>query len=75
VSWVKLVVLAFQLAADFARWVEREKIRTEAERALLAEARKIIDANVETANAARDRVRDQLDAGGLREPDKYVRKE
>lgn len=64
-DWLQLALLAL----DLVRWIEREKLKTEAERAQLAAALQRIDANVAKADAARARVRAELDAdpGGLRD--------
>lgn len=61
-NWVKLAVLALELVGDFVRWVETQKIASEAERKLIAEARGMIDANIAKAEAARARVRAELAA-------------
>lgn len=74
-NWVKLAVIALEIVGAFVRWVEAEKIASEAERALIARARRMIDANVAIAEDARARVRDALAANPdkLREPDEFVR--
>lgn len=69
VQWAKVAVLLLDLVGQFVRWVEQEKITTDAERALIANARKQIDANVAVAEDARRRVRDRIAANpdGLRD--------
>ncbi|HRO04592.1 MAG TPA: hypothetical protein PLS69_13400, partial [Terricaulis sp.] len=74
-DWLKLAVLLLDLAGDFARWVEREKLKTEAERAALDAARGRIHASIEQAEAARARVRDAVASNPdrLRQPDRHLR--
>lgn len=74
-DWVKLAILALQLVGDFVRWVEREKITSEAQRQLIEQARRQIDANVAIAADARARVRDRLqrEPDSLRSPDQWLR--
>lgn len=74
-NWLKLALLVLDLAVKFARWVEREKLADDVRAEMLRDAMEKIDANVEAANAARDRVRADLerDPDGLRQPDKYFR--
>jgi hypothetical protein len=76
-DWVKLAVLALDLVGQFVRWVEETKIASAAERAMIERARGVIDANVAKAEAARARVRAELDAdhGRLRQPDEFTRPE
>lgn len=64
-SWLKLALLALDLAVQFARWVEREKIANQARAEVLREAMEKIDESVAIAAGARARVRDRLE----REPD------
>ncbi len=64
-SWLKLALLVLDLAVQFARWVEREKIANQARAEVLREAMEKIDESVAIAADARARVRDRLE----REPD------
>lgn len=64
-NWLKLALLALDLAVQFARWVEREKIANQARAEVLREAMEKIDESVAIAAGARARVRDRLE----REPD------
>ena len=68
-SWVKLAVLIFELAGAAVRWIEENKIASEAERKLIEQARRQIDGNVAIAEDARARVRDRLqrEPGSLRD--------
>jgi hypothetical protein len=61
-NWVKLAILLLEVTGAFVRWVEQNKIASEAERQMLQRARGMIDANIAKAENARARVRADLDA-------------
>jgi hypothetical protein len=75
-DWLKLALIVLDLAAQFARWVEREKIRDEIEKARLRELVEQINGEVAKANNARAHVRAELsaDPGKLRKPDDPFRR-
>jgi hypothetical protein len=75
-NWVKLAILILEIAGAAVRWIEENKIASEAERRLIEAARGLTDANVARAEAARARVRARIDAdpGQLRPPDDPYRR-
>ena len=60
-NWVRLAVLVLDLAGDIVRWIEREKIRTEAERAIFRERVRKHNENVFEARALRARTAAELE--------------
>ena len=68
-QWVKLAILALELAGAFSRWVERTKAASDAERELIERARGMVDANIAKADDARARVRADIERlpGGVRD--------
>lgn len=64
-NWLAALALIGKLIgllADLARWIERERIKDEAQREQARVALEKIDAEVAKADAARERVRAELDA-------------
>lgn len=74
-DWVKLALLILQLAAKAVGWIEENKLRSEAERQLVAETRIKIDALIAKADAARAGVRADVERapGSLRDDDGFRR--
>lgn len=58
IDWLRLALLAL----EFIRWIDREKLRADARDKLNAALKESIDANIARAEAARARVRAELDA-------------
>lgn len=75
IDWPKLALLALQLAVDFSRWVEREKITAEAERKIVVKALEDINASIDKARQARASVHADIadDPGRLRKRDRHLR--
>lgn len=59
-NWVKLAILILDLAGRAVRWIEANKIASDAQRRLIERAREAIDANADKARIARERVRADL---------------
>jgi hypothetical protein len=74
-AYAKLALLALQLALSLIKWVEREKLRDQAERDLFNEQQEAIRADIAKADAARADVRAaaERDPSRLRDDDGHRR--
>lgn len=74
-AYAKLALLALQLALSLVKWVERERLRDQAERDLFKKHQEKIRADIEAADAARAGVRDavQRNPDSLRDDDGFRR--
>lgn len=73
--WAELAALILQVAMKVVTWIEHNKIRTEAERAVIERAK--VDANVQITAALRARfdarARFERAPDELRKPDEFTR--
>ena len=74
---IKVALTVLGLVRDFLNWVERRQIADDATKAIAADLREQIDANIKAAEAARAAVRDRLERepDSLRKPDEFIRPE
>lgn len=74
-AYAKLALLVLQLALALVKWVEREKLRDDAERDLFRQQQEQIRADIAKADAARADVRASVERNpsSLRDDDGFRR--